>query len=263
MGMFDGILLCSDFDGTMAISAKVSQENADAIRYFQENGGWFCPTSGRRPDFFHQFSDQFRPNCPVITLNGAVISLYGEKDEEDEILYCGVLDHETVKPVVLDMLRQEGVTTACLHYMDELRVISVSSENPEAEFEGFHHGLQKVVFGHHREYADQLKAYLRERYGHLYAIGSSWAKGIEIQNFADTKGSSALRLKEMLGAHTLVSVGDYENDLSMVEMADIGYAVGDAIDLLRAAADRVTVNCADHALAAIVRDLENDVKSRG
>ena len=263
MGIFDGILLCSDFDGTMAISAKVSKENADAIRYFQENGGWFCPTSGRRPDFFHQFSEQFRPNCPVITLNGSVISRYAEDGEADELIYCGVLDHETLRTVVLDMLRQEGVIGAYLHWMDEMVTISASSENIEAEFEAFHHGLQKVVFGHHREYADRLKAYLRERYGHLFTFGSSWARGIECQNFEDTKGRSALRLKEMLGAHTLVCVGDYENDLSMIEAADIGYAVGDAIDLLRAAADRITVNCADHALAAIVRDLENDVKSRG
>ena len=34
MGLFDGILFCSDFDGTLAVKGKISKENCDAILEF-------------------------------------------------------------------------------------------------------------------------------------------------------------------------------------------------------------------------------------
>ena len=39
MGKFDGILIGTDLDGTLVSEGKVSRENADAIRYFQAEGG--------------------------------------------------------------------------------------------------------------------------------------------------------------------------------------------------------------------------------
>ncbi|MBQ2716718.1 MAG: HAD hydrolase family protein, partial [Clostridia bacterium] len=38
--------------------------------------------------------------------------------------------------------------------------------------------------------------------------------------------------------------------------ADIGYAVGNATDSLKAVADRVTVNVREHAIAKIIEELE-------
>ncbi len=40
MGKFDGILICTDLDGTLMNSKKeISKENLDAIEYFKANGG--------------------------------------------------------------------------------------------------------------------------------------------------------------------------------------------------------------------------------
>ena len=50
MSKFDGILLISDIDGTLTYNEKLSDENADAIRYFQKNGGFFSIATGRQPD---------------------------------------------------------------------------------------------------------------------------------------------------------------------------------------------------------------------
>ena len=36
MGKFSGILLCSDFDGTLAVGGHVVEKNIEAIKYFQE-----------------------------------------------------------------------------------------------------------------------------------------------------------------------------------------------------------------------------------
>ena len=73
MGKFDGILLCTDFDGTLAIKEQVSQENCDAIRYFQENGGKFTILSGRHPFFLKEHLEGFTVNAPLVGYNGAYI----------------------------------------------------------------------------------------------------------------------------------------------------------------------------------------------
>ena len=61
----------------------------------------------------------------------------------------------------------------------------------------------------------------------------------------------------MTGAHTLICVGDFENDIDMVRDADIGYAVENAVDELKAVADRITVNVNDGAIAKIIEDIGN------
>ena len=55
--------------------------------------------------------------------------------------------------------------------------------------------------------------------------------------------------------HTVIAVGDYENDISMIRYADTGYATANAAENVKAAADRVTVSNRDGAIAAIIRDI--------
>ena len=57
-----------------------------------------------------------------------------------------------------------------------------------------------------------------------------------------------------------VGVGDYENDITMLEMADIGYAVKNASDDAKAAADRVTAVDNDHgAIAFVIDDIRKEL----
>ncbi|MHB8964058.1 MAG: HAD family hydrolase, partial [Saccharofermentanales bacterium] len=70
---FDGILICSDFDGTLSHWETISQPNIDAIRYFQSEGGLFTVVSGRQPSFIHQFSHMVVPNTYVCGFNGTII----------------------------------------------------------------------------------------------------------------------------------------------------------------------------------------------
>lgn len=73
MGKFDGLLLCTDFDMTLAEKAVISPENIAAIRYFQENGGRFTVVSGRNPYFLTEHLGDLRVNAPLVGYNGALI----------------------------------------------------------------------------------------------------------------------------------------------------------------------------------------------
>ena len=77
---FEGILLCSDIDGTLFYydpelkDGYVPENVCRAIRYFQENGGRFTLATGRFPLYAATALTQYvTPNAPLITLNGAVI----------------------------------------------------------------------------------------------------------------------------------------------------------------------------------------------
>ena len=82
MGIFDGILLCSDVDGTLVYENEVPKANAEAIEYFKSEGGLFTLSTGRQPAYFTE-NFGIEPNTYVIAINGTVISdAYGK-----EIIY--------------------------------------------------------------------------------------------------------------------------------------------------------------------------------
>ena len=73
MKKFEGMLLITDFDGTLACHGTISKENCSAIRYFQENGGLFTFSSGRQLGWVKKWSHLVMPNTWVSLVNGALI----------------------------------------------------------------------------------------------------------------------------------------------------------------------------------------------
>lgn len=81
-------------------------------------------------------------------------------------------------------------------------------------------------------------------------------KNIEVNRRGVTKGRALATLAARLGCSmpNVMAVGDSDNDLSMIRMAELGVAMGNAPAHIRAAADAVTDdNRADGAARAIER----------
>ena len=71
MGKFDGIIICTDLDGTLYSSDKtVSKENREAIEYFKNEGGAFTFITGRMPNYSMNAYNAARPNVPFGCVNG-------------------------------------------------------------------------------------------------------------------------------------------------------------------------------------------------
>ena len=70
MGKFDGILLCSDWDGTLSDSGRIPQ------------GGFFTFASGRYAQHFKQYEADILPNTFIICVGGSCIM-----SREGDILY--------------------------------------------------------------------------------------------------------------------------------------------------------------------------------
>ena len=264
MGKFDGYLLLSDFDGTLAHSEvaeggrlqatkkAISRENCDAIRYFQSEGGLFTLATGRSFDWLEQWRSHFVPNTYVVSYNGACICSPDGKEE----LFSRPL--EDFLPLA------ERIRSACpelvwVHFHSRGESPQIPKGEPIVP-ERLPSPIYKMVFYAHREQAEEYAGRIASLVGDRFVSMRSWVNGIEVLMQGATKGAAIGRLKTALGdrARTVVAVGDYENDADMIREADIGYAVGNAVPSLKAAADRITVNANESAIAKIIADLERE-----
>lgn len=257
MGKFDGILICSDWDGTLRTKYGIPKNNIEAINYFQQNGGLFTICSGRPLDYLLDFFDEIRPNTYVLTLNGAII----KHPDTDEVLFEGFVDKSA--EIIVKRLMDSGISFKYIsvHRKSDNTVIRESITTLEEYKKLFDsYKIYKVVFiTEEPEETLEAKKLITDAESLGYAAESSWETSIEILKLENTKGFAVRKLKEHLGAKVLITAGDYENDISMLKSADISYAVGDAIPKVKECADRITVPCADGAMASIIEDLEKTV----
>ena len=94
MKKFEGILICTDLDGTLLRNDKtISQENLDAIEYFKSEGGFFTFITGRLPCFSEKICEAIRPNAPFGCINGGGVYDYNKK----EYLWKLELDHSAIE----------------------------------------------------------------------------------------------------------------------------------------------------------------------
>ena len=77
---------------------------------------------------------------------------------------------------------------------------------------------------------------------------------LEVYSARASKKNALLRLKEMLGCRELVVFGDNYNDVPMIEIADRSYAPANALEEIRAMADRVLEDCDHDGVAKFLQE---------
>jgi len=247
VGIFEGVLLCSDVDGTLVYDNEVPKANREAIEYFKSEGGLFTLSTGRQPSYFtEKFS--IEPNTYVISINGTVISDLSGK----EIIYDKKLTLDFALELcdfVLPRYNLETFWAADLSY-EVLEYGKLPSTD-----------TNKMMFVPKKEDdALRLMDELREKYKGLVDISRSWPTGVEAICEGSGKGYCVKRLKEITGSRLLVCAGDYDNDITMLRDADIGYAIKSGVKAVHDAADRITnKDASDGAIAEIIYTLESEI----
>lgn len=253
MSKFDKILLCSDLDGTLRNSkGEISKENIRAINYFKENGGLFTLCTGRNYRYAQELEREgLFVNTVFIALNGAVI--YDRKS--GKMLYGNPMNREKLGDI-------EKFTYENKSYLENITI------HTEESFDSFEYltedrKLYKIVFTTKNTDATKIfKKKLKERYSDQdFFITTSWPTGIEILDRKSTKGECVKIIKNYIDTEIekIVCVGDFENDITMLKEADISYAVENAIQPVKDAADYVTVSNDENALAKIISELEKNI----
>ncbi|MFA5562226.1 MAG: HAD-IIB family hydrolase [Eubacteriales bacterium] len=250
MGLFQGILFCSDLDGTLTHRGVVPPVNVAAIRSFIEEGGLFTLSTGRPVHYIHRLPG-LSVNAPVIAVNGTLVhdlptgqtllSLPLPRDYADP-----VRDALAAFPSLCSMALY---TAADAYPMRDAR----AADSAWADIDG----ALKVVLVFEEGAAAQALVCgeaLRQSYGERYTFSRSWPTGLEMTARGSGKGACMtwLRERHLPDIHTLVCIGDYENDLSMFAASDLSFAPANAIDAVKAAATQVVCSAEEGALAAAV-----------
>lgn len=269
MKKFEGMLFCTDLDGTLYTSDKtVSRENLDAIEYFKSEGGLFTFITGRPPATAGHICDLIRPNAPYGCFNGGAI--YDPRREE--YLWSMELPRD-----VSELVREVDLRLPDMGIQYNTRKgVYFNKDNPAQEHFRAVTGLPnvachysevrecavKIVFAHlDSARIDALMELLHfhPRAGEFDFIRSEKIL-YEILPKGVSKGAVLTKMAQLLGIDmkNTVAVGDYNNDISMIRVAGHGYAVANAVPEAKAVAKHVTVSNNESAIAAIIESLEKN-----
>lgn len=252
MKKFENIVIASDLDGTYFGSKQyIIPRNIERVKYFVENGGHFTFATGRLPLFLKKPipDPENHINMPAVLGNGTCIYDYNLQKTMDESFVDSALIIEMIAFVrsVVSGIGFRGV-------FPEGVVVS-DLENPiiRGEFERFPPYINKQVlpaseWGDFKLYKtnvmgderdiDMIYPLLKEKYGERIGVTRSASFMVELVPKGVTK---AVALKELVESYfdrpmTLCCVGDYDNDIEMLEAADISACPENANDNVKALA---------------------------
>jgi len=251
MSKFSGILICSDIDGTFA-GETFFEENISAVKYFIQNGGKFTFITGRAQDYLRQEPFCNLINAPAGIFNGGLI--YDYKTET------------VLKKIGLDFTVQE--------FMQAIQSLPECTKVHIFDQSGAHIIIQgtdsippsllaekplKIVCNFATEQiADEFKQEAKKSvFFKNNCISKSWSLGVEFNGAGASKGNALDFLKSYLkDIHTAIGVGNYDNDIPLIQHADMGVAVGDAQESVKQVADIVVKPCAQYAIKDLIEILE-------
>ncbi|UKS29425.1 Cof-type HAD-IIB family hydrolase [Paenibacillus sp. HWE-109] len=255
-------LFVSDLDGTLLNKdQQISQQNLAAIRIFRELGGIFTLATGRMEAAVMPFIKELDLDVPVILYNGARI--YNPITEEvlydkhlpllqelwQQIVSSLTIDvglfvyrdgqvytpnrneivkkHEEKDQVKCSLLTENMV-------MDRItKLLLISSDL------GLLKAVEQLVHDH-----GMPNEIVYSEWNYLEILPPNVSKGNALQEL--------LRILSIENAYTM-AVGDNLNDISLMESADMGYAVENAHPDLKKMADDITIHHEQHAIAAIIK----------
>ncbi len=266
MGLFDGILICTDLDGTLLKKDKsISENNLKAINFFQKEGGNFTIMTGRMPTTAFEICEKIKLKVPFGCINGGAIYDYYKK----EYVWAMPLSHKVINLVdwVEKNLPTVGIqlnTDKDIYFCRDSSALVKFREDTKAPniFCDYHKNNEKflkIVFGEDDEetiltLADKLNSHpLAPEFSFVRSDNSLY----EILPPNISKAVAFNKMVEIYGYdyEKTIAVGDYYNDISLVMAAKTGIAVANACDELKGVADYITVSNEEDAIAKVIEDI--------
>lgn len=261
---YSKVALFTDLDGTLFNSqTQVSERNRDAIRRFCAQGGSFGISTGRGPINAKEMLPDVALNGWSVVLNGAEAYNYAE----DATAFRTYLN----KPVA------EQLMNWVIQKFPEVNIMLCTESHllfpsdPAYENRWFVDAHQpmdvvsmeeakcsnwlKILFCAPMEILEQIRCYgTKHRIeGILESIYTSPVY-LEYMPPKVNKGKCLQRLRKVpeLQGRTFVAVGDYTNDLELLQEADVAVAVGNALPEVKQIADHVICSNDEDAIAYLI-----------
>ena len=268
MGKFDGVLICTDLDGTLYRNDKtISDENKEAIEYFKREGGFFTFITGRMPYYAFDAYNAVSPNVPFGCINGGGVY---DGEAKKYVWTCNMpFDVCDLIECVDEKLPDVGIQVCSFektYFSKENETLvhfrkATHIPNLVCHYLNVTDPIAKIIFGSERE--EDILAVERTLKAHPRANEFDFIRSeralFEILPKGVDKGLALAKLVDYLGIDPkkTIAVGDYNNDIGMFNAAAVGVAVANACKDAKDAADFVTVSNEEHAIARVIADIES------
>lgn len=268
MGKFDGVLLVSDFDDTLYGSDhRVTDATLAALARFRAEGGRFTVATGRAyPTFTPQIGkNRLVLNAPVILSNGAAVFDYSQGRflqktflREEAAADLGELAAQ-MPQIGLEFYHNEDIYVVHPNAVIRGHLEKVGTPWREAAAVADVPGpyVKVILEGEHRD-LEKAQAYLLTRWGGHYEAIFSNPVLLDVTRKGATKGGMVAWLRDRLGLRPqdVYCVGDSSNDLSMLQVAQVGYAPANCTPDLREFGAVILPDCDHEPIPTLIADLE-------
>lgn len=265
-------IIASDMDGTLLNDKMViSKRNADAIKEAQKNGVHFIVSSGRGYNEIKPLIETADFNSPMITLNGAEVL-----DENGKVLSSSPLPKITAKKIIR-LLRKKGlyaevITSKGIYSDNKAKRIENFAElltrvSPDTPYK-----LAVIMASNRLElmninYTDDYMELIDEKHTKVFKIvafssegkkvldpirdeisenselvvTSSSESNIEINHVNAQKGIALQAYADYLNIpmDNVMAIGDNNNDVSMLKVAGMSYAMENGSNEVKMLAKRI------------------------
>lgn len=257
----DRWLVATDLDGTLFdLSLQISPRVRRALAGAQAAGHAVTVATGRMYRATVPVAQELAVDQPLICYQGAMVR-QGER----------IISHHTL-PLAIARETVRFASERGIHlnvYIDDR--LFVAEHTPEAEYyRAYSPSVQiepvgdllaflereptKVVLIMDEASSEGVLQQATERWGEVAQVVRSHPRFVELTEPSVSKGRALLELASALGIprERTLAVGDNLNDVSMIEAAGIGVAMGNAMPALKERADWVAPTLADDGLAAAI-----------
>lgn len=250
-------MIAIDMDGTLLNDKKeVSQNNKLAIKRASELGVKIVVCTGRIFTSARFYASLIETPAPIVASNGAYIR---EKDE-NKIIYKKTIDKDLLYKLV-DLIENYSIYP---HLYTSEKIYTKKIINFSSNYDKWNRMVPenervKIVivkdFKEVIENEEILKVALadddieklntlRQKISNEFnlSIVSSYYNNLEIMTEGVSKGNAVKILAESFNINRdeVICIGDNENDISMIEYAGLGVAMGNATEKLKSISDYVT-----------------------
>lgn len=236
-------LLALDMDGTLLGDEKrISESNQMWIRRAADAGITVCMATGRGQPHIVPFLEQLQLQTPFVAVNGSEVWRNAST----------VLDRSFIDLNEIKALHELAIEFDTWFWAYGLRQV-YNKENWLANMAD----EQWMKFCYYDEEPQVLKAIIEriDSLGIRLEMTNSDPRNIEFNPLGINKASGLQQVCEIVGCtmNEVIAVGDSLNDLAMIEQAGVGVAMGNAQDVVKAAADAVTLSNEEDGVAEVIR----------
>ncbi len=263
------LLVVSDVDGTLLKAGlPLPQKNIDAVAEFIARGGNFTICTGRGLHAAKKVVDSFGIRIPSIHCNGGIIYDFSAGRTLKETFVVPAARKAT--QAILDAFPSMGIElvvgneiwTPKLNRAIQDHLDSFGLSYTMMPLRDASDGWNKVLFADEPEVVDSVIAYVQDNirpdpeYAELDFVRTSPYYYELIPNGIN-KGAALLELADIMGIarENTVAVGDFYNDLPLLETAAISAVVSEAPEQLKSRADYVVAGCLDGGVAELLHIL--------